>query len=57
MDFSEDHYKVQDSCRACCSRPRTVRRVLFREEEHKLIDTLTAHDMDEARCADLVATP
>jgi len=55
VDFSEDHYKVRDFLsRLLRSRPRTVRQVLFREEEHKLIDTLTAHDMDEARCADLV---
>ncbi len=55
VDFSEDHYKVQDFLsRLLRSRPRTVRQVLVREEAHKLIDTLTAREMDEARCVDLI---
>jgi len=55
VDFSEDHYKVQDFLsRLLRSRPRTVRQVLIREDTHKLIDTLTAHELDEARCVDLI---
>ncbi|MEP0761558.1 MAG: cytidylate kinase-like family protein [Chloroflexota bacterium] len=55
VDYSEDHYKVQDFLsRLLRSRPRTVRQVLIREDAHKLIDTLTARELDEARCVDLI---
>lgn len=55
VDFSEDHYKVQDFLsRLLRSRPRTVRQVLVREDAHKPIDTLTAREMDEARCVALI---
>lgn len=55
VDFSEERYKVQDFLsRILRSRPRTVRQVLIREETHGPVDTLTARELDEERCVDLV---
>ncbi len=55
VDFSEERYRVQDFLsRLLQSRPRTVRQLLVREEAHKLIDTLTSRQMDEAQCVDLI---
>lgn len=55
IDFSEDHYKARDLLtRLFSSRPRTVRHVLIREEEHGPVDTLTARALDEEQCVELV---
>lgn len=55
IDFTEDRYKVQDFIsRLLRARPRTMKEVLFREEQHGVIETLTARELDEKDCASLV---
>jgi cytidylate kinase len=55
VDFSEENYKVQDFLsRLFGSRSRPVKDLLVREEKHGVVDPLTAHKLDETRCADLV---
>lgn len=55
VDFSEEHYKMRDFLsRLFGGKPRTVKTLLRREEQHRLIDTLTARELDEAQCVELV---
>ena len=55
IDFSEEHYKVQDFLsRLLRSRPHTLKEWIVREESHRTIDTLTARELDEAQCIALV---
>lgn len=55
VDFTEDRYKVQDFIsRLLRARPRTVKELLVREEQHGLIETLTLRELDEEDCVALV---
>jgi len=55
VDFSEENYKVQDFLSHLFgSHSRPVKDLLIREEKHGVVDPLTAHKLDETRCADLV---
>lgn len=55
VDFLVEKYKVQDFIsRLLRSRPRTVKEVLFREEQHGIVETLTARTLDEEDCVALV---
>jgi cytidylate kinase len=55
VDFSEEHYKVQDFLsRLFGGRPRPVRDLLIREEKHGVVDPLTAREFDETHCVELV---
>jgi cytidylate kinase len=55
IDFSEDHYEVQDFIsKLFRSGPRTVKHVIVREDVHGLIDPLSARVLNEAQCASLV---
>lgn len=55
VDFTEDRYKVQDFIsRLLRARPRTVKELLVREEQHGLIETLTLRELNEEDCAALV---
>jgi CMP/dCMP kinase len=55
IDFSEEHYKVQDFLsRLLRSRPRTIKELIVRETTHRTIDTLTARELDEEQCIRLV---
>jgi cytidylate kinase len=55
VDFSEDSYEVQDFVsRLFRAGPRTVKRVIVREEEHGLLDPLTAKVLNEAQCVSLI---
>jgi cytidylate kinase len=55
VDFSEEHYKVQDFLsRLFGGRARPVKDLLIREEKHGVIDPLTARQLDETHCAELV---
>ncbi len=54
VDFSAEQYKVQDFIsRLLRSRPRTVKEVLFREEQHGIVETLTARTLNEQDCVSL----
>ena len=47
VDFSEARYKVQDFIsRLLQARPRHVKDILIREEQHGPIATLTAHELN-----------
>ncbi len=55
IDFSEEHYKVQDFLsRLLRSRPHTLKEWIVREDTHHTIDTLSARQLDEAQCIALV---
>ncbi len=55
VDFSEDLYKVQDFIsRLLRARPRRIKDVLIREEQHGPIETLTARELNEEDCVALV---
>jgi cytidylate kinase len=55
VDFSEEHYKVQDFLsRLFGGKPRPVRDLLIREEKHGVVDPLTAREFDEMHCVQLV---
>lgn len=55
IDFTEDRYKVQDFIsRLLRVRPRTVKEVMFREEQHGEVETLTSRTLDEEDCVSLV---
>lgn len=55
VDFSEDCYEVQHFiARLLRSGPRTLRQVLVRDEDHKMIDTLDARALNEEQCVDLI---
>jgi len=55
VDFSEENYKVQDFLsRLFGGRSRPVKDLLIREEKHGVVDSLTARQLDETHCADLV---
>lgn len=55
VDFTEDRYKVQDFIsRLLRARPRTIKEVLVREEQHGLIETLTLRELNEEDCLALV---
>ncbi|NLX11192.1 MAG: cytidylate kinase-like family protein [Chloroflexi bacterium] len=55
VDFSEATYKVQDFIsRLLQARPRHVKDILIREEQHGPIATLTAHELNEEDCVSLV---
>lgn len=55
VDFTEDRYKVQDFIsRLLRGRPRTMKEVLIREEQHGLIETLTLRELNEQDCIALV---
>lgn len=55
VDFSEDSYKVQNFiARLFRTRPRTLKQILVREEEHKPIDTLNARTLNEEQYVELV---
>jgi len=55
IDFTEDRYKVQDFIsRLLRLRPRTIKEVIFREDQHGVVETLTLRTLDEKDCVSLV---
>jgi cytidylate kinase len=55
VDFCEDKYIVKDFLsRVFRDKPRTVKHLLIREEEHGPIEPLSARTLNEAECVDLV---
>ena len=55
VDFSEERYAVQNFLtRLFRRRPRLVKQVLVREDDHGPVDSLSPRTFDEAQCVDLV---